>query len=435
MLSVAIHITTKPGVYIFYHGTKVLYIGKAANLKKRTASYFRKNVGEKVRQMLREATSLDWIETSSEVEAFLKEAELIKKYRPKYNIVLRDDKNYFYVGLTKEKFPKVFISHQLSRNKKANYIGPFTSGTALKITLRTLRRVFPYCACKKPHKRKCLSAQIGKCLGYCCILEPQEGWRDIQILEYNRNIKKIVAVLGGKQKKIVRQIKKEMREAARGQDFEKAAELRDQLSGLENIFSHRLFLTGYRDETSMVPWERIEREVKILAGGPPRARLATGGRKSISRVEGYDISNLLGQEATGSMVVFVDGKPAKNEYRKFKIKWGRQISDVDMLKEIISRRLNHPEWSWPDLMLIDGGKPQLNAALSVLKIKKFWPRTAVIALAKREEELYLPGRRFSIPLKNLPQALAQFLQRIRDESHRFARVYHHKLRQRIFGKK
>lgn len=424
-ISQSMRIPAVPGIYVFRRGKTAIYIGKAANLKKRLSSYFRKNVGEKVRQMLREATNLDWTETSSEVEAFLKEAELVKKHRPKYNVVLRDDKNYFYVGITKEEFPRIFVTHRPSQIKSFRYVGPFTNGAAIKTTLKLLRRVFPYCTCKKSHKRKCLNAQIERCLGYCCLLGSQNKWSEGQILEYNGNIKNIIAVLSGRQKKIIQQIKREMLESSKLQDFERAAKLRDQLSGLENIFSHRLFLADHGGQTSLAPWERIEREIKILAGS----------KKSISRVEGYDISNISGQEATGSMAVFIDGLPVKSEYRKFRIKTVRGISDVDMLREVIGRRLRHQEWSYPDLILIDGGKTQLNAAQAVLRFlihdSKFI--IPVFALAKREEELYLPGRKFPLPLKNLPQAMAQFLQRVRDESHRFARVYHHKLRRRHFN--
>ena len=427
------------GVYLFHRKKTPIYIGKAVNLKKRVSSYFRKKVGSKVKQMLQEATSLDWIETSSEIEAFLKEAELIKKYRPKYNVVLRDDKNYFYVGLMKEKFPRIFITHQpkyysssgVKRSREAlnnkvssrprlnnNFIGPFTNGAALKIVLKLLRRVFPYCTCRIWHKRPCLNSQIGKCFGYCCRSNHPNPNRD----EYQKNIKNVAGVLNGRSKKLIKALKKEMTVAAKNQEFEIAAKLRNQISGLENIFSHRLFLADDQKKNPLGHWPKIEKDLKIILSI----------KNNISRVEGYDISNILGQEATGSMVVFTEGQSAKVEYRKFRIKTVRGISDVNMLKEVVSRRLNHPEWSWPDLMLIDGGRAQLNAVLSVLKIKKFWPRIAVIALAKREEELYLPHRKFLLPLKNLPVALAQFLQRVRDESHRFARKYHHQLRKILF---
>jgi len=158
------------GVYIFRKGSEPLYIGKAANLKKRLASYFQKGSAQpiKIRQMLEEATRLQIIKTDSEVEALIKEAELIKRYRPKYNALMRDDKTYFFVGVTREAFPKIFVTHQPVPKVRARYLGPFTSGTAVQGTLKLLRRVFPYCTCKRPHKRPCLNAELGRCLGYCC---------------------------------------------------------------------------------------------------------------------------------------------------------------------------------------------------------------------------------------------------------------------------
>ena len=438
------NIPSSAGIYVFRSQKGPIYVGKAVNLKKRVFSYFRKRTGQKVKQLLREATTLDWLETSSEIGAFLKEAELIKKHRPKYNIVLRDDKNYFYVGITQENFPKVFITHQptevqnskipirpsrqaLGNNQndnskfKVDYIGPFTSGASLKLVLKLLRRVFPYCTCKNLHKRPCLNSQIGRCFGYCCMF----GYPSPNIAEYQNSIKGVKAILNGRGKKLISSLKKEMKMAAKNQDFEAAAQKRNQIFGLENIFSHRLFLASDQKKAPRDYWSKMEKDLRIILNT----------KNSIARIEGYDISNISGQEATGSVAVFTEGQPAKAEYRKFRIKTIQGISDVDMLKEVIRRRLKHSEWPWPDFMLIDGGRGQLNAAVEILK-KSDFPREVqlpkVAALAKREEELYLPGRKFPLPLKNLPSALAQLLQRVRDESHRFARAYHHNLRKALF---
>jgi len=428
------------GVYFFLKNEKPIYIGKAANLKKRLSSYFRKNQSMKVVQLIQEATSLKWIKTESEIDALIKEAELIKKYRPKYNIVMRDDKNYFYVAITKDKFPRVFITHQPNPSQKTkderqkSYIGPFTSGVALKSVLRMLRKIFPYCTCFKPHKRPCLNSEIGRCPGYCCLksgLQHSHILQNVRMLSqtkntYRKNIRNIVSVLNGKVKKLLRKLKEQMRHSVKKQNFENAAEIRDQIWGLENIFLHRRFLTLPLQYSAVLKWTKIEKTIKKILGT----------EESISRVEGYDISNISGTEATGSRVVFIDGKPAKSEYRKFKIKTVNQISDVDMLKEVVSRRVKHNEWPMPDLMLIDGGKPQLNAALAVLKNYQLLVTSnhpAVAALAKREEELYLENRQNPIRLSNLPRQTAFFFQRVRDESHRFAKSYHHKLRRLKFS--
>ena len=431
-----------PGVYIFRRGKTAIYVGKAENLRKRLASYFRKNAGQKVESLRQEATRLEWSELSSDIEALIKESELIKKYRPKYNVLMRDDKNYFYVGFSQDEFPRIFVTHQTgikylvsgikgrkARNTKykiqnTNFIGPFTSGSALYSTLRILRRIFPYCTCKEFHKRPCLNAQIGRCPGFCCYSPPIVNpfktrsyfkWQN----EYRRNIRNITAVLCGKKKTLIHELRKEMREAAKKEEFEHAAELQKQIEGIENIFSHRTFLDpALAKQRRGHDWQKIERTIQALFGT----------RRRIRRVEGYDISNISGTAAGGSMVVFVDGAPSKNHYRKFKIKTVHQISDVDMHREVIIRRFNHPEWGAPDLLLIDGGKPQVNAALQALRIRKI-KGVLLAGLAKREEELFLPRRRDPIRLDSLPAHTSHFFQHVRDESHRFAKKYHHKLRE------
>jgi len=437
-----------PGVYIFRRGKTAIYVGKAENLRKRLASYFRKNAGQKVESLRQEATRLEWSELSSDIEALIKESELIKKYRPKYNVLMRDDKNYFYVGFSQDEFPRIFVTHQTgikylvsgikgrkARNTKykiqnTNFIGPFTSGSALYSTLRILRRIFPYCTCKEFHKRPCLNAQIGRCPGFCCYSPPIVNpfktrsyfkWQN----EYRRNIRNITAVLCGKKKTLIHELRKEMREAAKKEEFEHAAELQKQIEGIENIFSHRTFLDpALAKQRRGHDWQKIERTIQALFGT----------RRRIRRVEGYDISNISGTAAGGSMVVFVDGAPSKNHYRKFKIKTVHQISDVDMHREVILRRFNHQEWGAPDLLLIDGGKPQVNAALQALQMRKI-KGILLAGLAKREEELFLPGRHDSIRLDSLPPHTTHFFQHVRDESHRFAKKYHHKLREISYREK
>lgn len=432
------NIPKTPGVYRFWKKHTLLYIGKAENLKNRLGSYFQKNGGAKAEELLREATKVDWIETASEIEALIKEAELIKFHIPKYNIVMRDDKNYFYVGFTKELFPRIFLTHQLftdvqskklrANSKKTFYVGPFTSGSDLKRTLRFLRRIFPYCTCKKAHKERCLSREMGLCPGYCCLENGPNSPRSrkIWIKEYKKSIKNISAVLMGKKRSLLLDLGRKMKTAVKKEDFEKAAQLRDQIIGIENIFSHRGIIAPLH-EGRRHPWEKIERYIGQI--------LKT--QKKISRVEGYDISNISGTEATGSMVVFIDGFPTKSEYRKFKIKTISRSNDIEMHKEVIMRRLRHPEWQFPDLMVIDGGRAQLNAATTALKLSiqhSAFSIPLVVALAKREEELYTEKRYAPIVLKRMPHDLMHFFQYVRDESHRFAKKYHHKLRELSFKK-
>jgi len=414
------------GVYIFRRGKTPVYIGKAADLKKRLASYFRAHAAPKVRALREEAGSLEWLELGSEIEALIKEAELIKRHLPKYNVLMRDDKNYFYAAVTREKFPKIIITHQPLRLRQAGLrnrtIGPFTSGLALISTLKLLRKILPYCTCKELHKRPCLNAQIGRCLGFCCLRGAVS--QEAHPL-YRHNIKTIIAILSGKKKCMLSWLKRSMREASKNQRYETAARLRDQIAGLENIFSHEHVLESRikNYESRGRKWSKIEQTIKNLFGTDT----------PISRVEGYDISNISGTSATGSMVVLINGFPAKSKYKKFKIKTVHQSSDVDMHKEVMRRRLMHKEWGMPDLILIDGGKPQRSAAIAALRESGIENQglgsIKIAALAKREEELYIEGKEKSVRLDSLSQDAMLFFQHVRDESHRFAKKYHHKLRE------
>lgn len=429
-LKIPAKIPSSPGIYIFRRGSNIMYVGKAANLKKRLVSYWKKDIGSKTRELMREATKLEWIELESEIDALIKEAEYIKKYLPKYNIVMRDDKNFFYVGITKEEFPKIFITHQVhqqiarSRATRVSYLGPYTSGSALKITLRMLRNVFSYCTCQEKHKRPCLNSQIGRCPGFCCDKsKPRIIDRELSE-EYGKNIKNIVAVLSGRRKRIVSELKQKMIRAAKEQNFELAGKLRDQTFGLENIISHSIF-DNRQTLKRPYAWDKIQRNLEVILG------------VKIRRAEGYDISNISGTEATGSMVVFVDGQPKKSEYRKFKIKTVTGPNDIEMHKEVVRRRLARSEWPRPELMLIDGGRAQLNAVVEVLRKSNLFATkgfrfTKIAALAKREEELYIENRLLPIRLSTLPLETAFFFQRLRDESHRFAKKYHHKRREILY---
>ncbi len=411
-----------PGVYLFKKGSTFAYIGKAANLKKRLASYFRKNAGGKVSQLLAEATALEWIETLSEAEALIKEAELIKAHRPKFNYLMRDDKSYFYVGFTRDTYPRVAMLHKTALDGKyRRVIGPFTVGSQLRQVLKLLRRLFPYCTCKELHKRPCLNAQIGRCPGYCCLITTKvypsiDGYALVDRGAYRKNINGIIAVLSGKRRRLLSQLRRKMRVASKAQEYERAAQLRDQIAGLEDIFSHRALIEVRLQSDK---WRRIEGVVRKLAGS----------KSKITRVEGYDISNISGTSATGSMAVFIDGVPAKSEYRKFKIKTVRQPDDISMHKEVMRRRLTHPEWQYPGLVLIDGGKAQLNAIRSVIAGSRLRIPIHVASLAKREEELYTEESQKPVRLDSLPKPVMHFFQHVRDESHRFAKKYHHKLRE------
>ena len=343
-------VPTDPGVYIFWRTSEPLYVGKAAHLRKRVSSYFRANASGKVRQLRAEADRLEFIITQSEVEALVTEADLIKHHLPKFNVLLRDDKNYFHVAVTREDFPRIFLTHQLQKDQigrmklrqrqSVEYIGPFTSGSALKDALKLLRRAFPYCACKEQHKRPCLNSQIGRCPGYCCFSEDHDMNSSKHKEEYASNIKNIIGILNGKKTKLLAEIKREMRIAAKKEDFSQAARLRDQIASIENIFAHKPLVHRRPAHTKQhLHWKKIERVIQTLLG------IST----PVRRVEGYDISNISGTHATGSMVVFINGKPDKTEYRMFKIKTIGQANDVAMHREVMRRRLANTDWPRPDL--------------------------------------------------------------------------------------
>ena len=240
--------------------------------------------------------------------------------------------------------------------------------------------------------------------------------------QYRRTIRKIIAVLKGDRQRLMASLRREMERAAKAERYEEAARLRDEISGLESIFEHR---TVIRRPSAGPTWQEAE----------GRLRSMLGTDMPISRFEGYDISNISGTEATGSMVVFTDGRPDKNQYRKFRIKTVVGPNDVASHGEVLRRRFRHPEWSYPQLIVMDGGKPQLNAAKQALaesaKRDKIISRVIITALAKREEILFTADGR-SIRLSAEHPTLFNLFRFIRNESHRFAQAYHHVLRRRVF---
>ena len=384
------------------------------------------------RMFFDQAKKIGFIKTDSEIWALILEANLIKKYQPKYNVVWRDDKNYFFVGITKEDFPRIFITHQPKPIFKfkipiAEYVGPFVDGKALKETLKILRKVFPYRNCKTLPKHSCLWYQLNRCLAPCLsetkLGKQLERYRISIIRESQRNVKNLLKILQGKKKQVLNELKKEMKKTSAAQDYEKAAKLRDKILALKNTFAHvKVFETLIiSEETKWSKTQKVLQKILKIKGG-------------LSRIEAYDISNIQGQQATGSMVTFINGSPDKNLYRKFKIKTSGKPNDIAMIKEILSRRFGHPEWPFPDLILIDGGKAQLNAAKETKNIKHKTKNILVIAIAKRENELFIENRIKPVLLKSLPREIFNLILQLRDEAHRFAISYHKKLREKSFIK-
>lgn len=393
------------GIYALKKGGAILYIGKAKNIKLRVKNHFQQPT-HRDDLFIRKIDKIGYISTGSEIEALILEANLIKKIQPKYNVVWKDDKYFSYVGITSEKPVKIFAVRRSNMQAvKALYVGPFIDGTALRKTLKVLRRIFPYYTSSKHPKKLCTWCQLKLCPG------PNPNQK-----KYQKDITSLKKILKGKSKTVFKNLKREMLKASTLQKYEAALRLRDQLQSLEKILAHARVFDILKEDTSQ--WEKTE---VIL-------RKIVGSKKRISRIEAYDISNIQGQKATGSMVTFINGKPVKKFYRKFKIKISGKPNDIAMIKEVLSRRFKHLKWGLPEVILIDGGKAQLNAGLHVLG-KKF-ASIRVAAIAKKNNELFVVNRKQPFLLNGLSRDIFNLILHLRDESHRFAIIYHRKLRKK-----
>jgi excinuclease ABC subunit C len=413
------------GVYCFKNKKEVLYIGKAADIKERVKNHFQQP-SYKDYLFLDKVEKIGYIKTNSEIEALILEKNLIKEIKPKFNVLWRDDKNYFFVGATKEDFPAIFITHQ-PKKILADFVGPFVDGKALKRTLKILRKIFPFRSCKRIPKRPCLWYHLGRCPAPCTLKskffkEIADSSKIKKIAQ--KSAQRIIKILKEGKKSVLKELKKEMKKVAKEKDFEEAARLRDQILALERIFQHtRIF--GERKRKILSEWPKIEKELRKILNT----------KRKILRIEAFDVSSIRGKLATGSMITFIEGVPDKNFYRRFKIKFGKKPNDISMLKEVLERRLKHKEWGLPDLILIDGGKAQLNCAIKCkLKIENR-RLIKVISLAKKEKKLFIEGRKDPLLLKSLPREIFNLILKLDNEAHRFAISYHKKLREKDILKK
>ena len=526
------HLPTTPGVYLWRDKyQRIIYVGKAINLRNRVRSYVQQDVNRsvKVTAMMRRAWDVETIQTKTEMEALILEATLIKEHHPKYNIMLRDDKTYPYVKVTvQEEYPRLFMTRRLERDG-AKYFGPFTDVTAVHHVLRILRSYYPLRTCKSMKvERPCLQYHMHYCEGPCM--------NYVTVESYRKYIDDIVALFEGKQVQVIQEITSKMEQASEDLEFELAAKYRDdllsiqkvqekqrmvtqrgdmdvlgmaidgpmaciqlffirsgRLLGRENYFvqhegdSPELVMTEFIKQyyggstfipkELLLPMDSVDRELfsewftsmkgqQVEVSVPQRGYKkdlikmaeenaqnflaerrrqwqytidkAGGAVKKLAevldlprlpeRMECYDISHMQGAETVASMVVFEGGKPAKREYRRFKLKTVQgKPDDFASMAEIMERRYgNEKDWPMPDLIIIDGGKGQLNAALPVIRAMGVTD-VPVISLAKRIEEVFVEGESESIILEHHTPEL-QLLQQIRDEAHRFAITYHRRLR-------
>lgn len=334
-----------PGVYFFLGGRKdILYIGKATSLRDRVRSYFAPDIAEVrsplIAQMVEKARSIDWRETDSVLEALILEASLIRTHRPKFNTDRKDDKSFNHVVFTREEFPRILLmrgkdlASQTPAALKKQYrsiFGPFPHGAQLKEAMRIVRKIFPYRDTCTPRQGKpCFNRQLGLCPGVCS--------GEVSKEEYGRTVRHLTIFFEGKKKALLRELERDMKRAAKEEAFERAAKLRGQIFALQHIQDVSLIKSEYRS---------------------PRASGAY-------RIEAYDTAHLGGAAAVGVMTVVEDSAAQKAEYRTFRIKQAKAGDDVGALREILSRRLAHPEWPFPRLIVVDGAKAQMNAAAAVL---------------------------------------------------------------------
>ncbi len=403
---------------------RVIYVGKAVNLRSRASSYFNKAAAVDFRtaDLVRAIRDIDFIPADSEVDAILMEARLIKDIQPLFNQELKDDKTFPYLELTlREDFPRVEFT-RTPRSRGTKLYGPFTNAKKLRGAIAALQKIFRFRTCALDIEegderwkwfRPCLLASINQCTAPCNLRISKE--------DYRRDIERLKLFLDGKKQKLLDELRDDMRQASQALKFEKAARIRDQLKLLEN-----LSLRGNLDE-------HVQPEVffidprKGLAGLQKIFKLPVPPR----RIEGVDIAHLGGGETVASLVQFIDGLPFKPGYKRFKIRGVEGVDDFASIREVVSRRfsrLAREGESFPDILLVDGGIGQLNAALEALRTIGVVP-PFTISLAKQEEEIYVPGEPVPRRLSRHSYAL-RLLQYIRDEAHRFAQHYHHLLRRK-----
>ncbi len=406
-----------PGIYLFKdENQKIIYIGKAINLKNRVKNHFDdKNDDLRHKNLIFLVKKVDFQVVSSELEALLLEARLIKQYRPKYNSLLKDDKRYLYVGVSKEKFPKIYLLRKPEIEKNpADWFGPFPTASAIKEILRLLRRIFPYRSCKKLPAKPCLYHYLKLCPAPC--INPAEN--------YSQSIQKICLFLSGQIKPLIKLLTDQMKEAADKEAYEEAEILKRQAQMIEDLLARR---------PKSANQGRTEKQLQQLKN--LLIRYQGYDPFLIHRLEAYDISNLGKEIIVGSMVAFTNGEPETDQYRQFKI-LNQGQDDFGSLKQVVLRRLNHQEWVLPQVILIDGGKGQVSAVFEALKEKRLVGKIGLLGLTKEKETIVVPRiqenriRAWKKLLYSRSSPALQLLQQLRDESHRFAQRYYKKVHQK-----
>jgi len=401
------NIPKTPGIYLFFDKFgDIIYIGKAANLKKRVSGYFRKKLlDRRIELLVSNTTKIDYIPTSSSAEALLYEASMIKKKRPKYNIALKDDKAYPYLKLiAKEPYPRLTITRKYEKNGSV-YYGPYTNVKLLRRALSMMKRIFPLRTCNKIPNKSCLNLSLGQCLGPCVN-------KDIDA-SYRETVGDVKLFLKGRKKQLIKRLSKRMNKFSGTLEYEKALKIKNQIEALSAVVE---------EGRPLFPLDRDLRQLKE----------AIGLGHIPARIEAFDISNISGYGSVGSMVTFFNSKPLKKDYRRYRVKTVSEIDDYAMTREIVRRRysrLIQEKKNLPDLILIDGGKGHLNAAYR--QLKELGLKLPLIAIAKKPERILKVGKKGPINLSYRSKAF-KLIQRIRDEAHRFAITYQKIVRKKTF---
>ena len=416
---------TTPGIYLMKDAQgRVIYVGKATNLRSRASSYFHKTAtgDRRICDWIGEVADVDFLAADSEVDALLMEARLVKDIQPKYNRDLKDDKTFPYLQITTgEDFPRVNFTRQ-PLDKGAKLYGPFPRAKSLRGAIQVLQRIFKFRTCSLDIEegdarwrwfRPCLLASINQCTAPCNLRIDRESYR--------RDIRRLQLFLDGKKDVLLKEMEEEMRESSKALQFEKAARLRDEIKALGSLNLRGNLADHAQPEVFYVDPRRGLKGLKqiLKLDSIPRT------------IDGVDIAHLGGNEMVGSLVSFVDGLPFKPGYRRYQIKSVAGIDDFAAIREVVARRITGLQERYepfPDIWLIDGGKGQLSSALAAFESLRVAPPT-LLALAKREEEIFVQGRSEPIVLSRRSFAL-RLLQYVRDEAHRFAQHYHHLLRKK-----
>lgn len=387
------------GVYVMRSERgDILYIGKAVSLKKRLAGHARRRQNDPAASWLNKVTGIECMPCDTEEQALILEASLIKEKKPRYNIALRDDKSFPYVVFSDELFPRVYVGRERGSSGK-RLCGPFVNAGLLRSTLKMIRKIFPFRSCRTMPARPCLYYHLKMCTAPCA------GKNDPD--HYRETIENIRDLLSGERKRLLEKLDRSMKRYAARMKFEQAAHLRDTIAAVNNLYSG-----------------------SCRPGGLNVLKEALRLKKIPLYIEAIDISNISGSQAVGSVVVFRNGLPDKNGYRRYRIKTVEKIDDYRMIAEVVKRRylrLKKERRPLPDLVLIDGGYGHVRTAFKEMKSLDI--DAAVIGLAKKEEQVWFPDKKKPLLLSPDNSGLL-LLQRVRDEAHRFARKYHVLLRKK-----